>query len=488
MAYDPTIPVQTNQVRGASGDLVKIKENFAILDPVATSGLHGLISGGESVASGQIVITQGGAGSDLYYRSFTLPNLNGVTIAAPASGQALTWNGSAWVNATPVSTLSGLSDTVIDAPISGEALTWNGSAWVNDTPVTALSGLSDTSVDGAISGEALIFDGSDWVASGSVSRARASAKKTVDQTGIATGSWVTVTGFEDVLVGASYGAAASGMTISGDGFVDVQANIDFASSTGAQIGTRLTLNGAPLSSGAYGVEAELNTRDGGGTPFPVHHLVALGVPVTSGDVVGIQVNFSAGATTSVLSGVKTNIRLQDNAQAPGGGGGGSSSSPKTIIAMMTSGGTFSISGSVATICSGVTIAKRNDGGFTLISGAITVPATSGYTHVRITGNVGYATNATGYREATIWHNGAAGIQDPLDPAIVIGSYSNRSAANPTGGAISVMQVVTPLIPISGGDVFALVAGQGSGGPLDTIGGAAVQGAITSITIEAYTLT
>jgi len=105
----------------------------------------------------------------------TLSLLTDVTIATPASGEVLTYNGSIWVNSVipaGVTTLDGLTDVdVLGSPsaVSGEVLTYNGSIWVNSplpTGVTTLDGLTDVSVLGSpsvVSGEVLTYNGSEWI-------------------------------------------------------------------------------------------------------------------------------------------------------------------------------------------------------------------------------------------------------------------------------------------------------------------------------------
>jgi hypothetical protein len=61
-----------------------------------------------------------------------LSQLNDVTITSPTSGQALTYNGTGWVNSTPASTVDSLTDTDIDSAASDDALLYNGNSWVNE--------------------------------------------------------------------------------------------------------------------------------------------------------------------------------------------------------------------------------------------------------------------------------------------------------------------------------------------------------------------
>jgi len=60
-----------------------------------------------------------------------LDNLNDVTIDTPITGQALTYDGAEWTNATPASTVSSLTDTVIYEAVNGQVLLYDGADWVN---------------------------------------------------------------------------------------------------------------------------------------------------------------------------------------------------------------------------------------------------------------------------------------------------------------------------------------------------------------------
>ena len=69
----------------------------------------------------------------------TLEGLSDVTLTTPTNGQALTFNGTHWVNATPASTLSGLTDVQLGSSVTGEILTYNGTKWINSTLPTVNS-------------------------------------------------------------------------------------------------------------------------------------------------------------------------------------------------------------------------------------------------------------------------------------------------------------------------------------------------------------
>lgn len=58
-------------------------------------------------------------------------NISDVEITSPTSGQALTYDGTKWVNATPASDLPSLTDVDISNPVVGQTLVYNGTQWVN---------------------------------------------------------------------------------------------------------------------------------------------------------------------------------------------------------------------------------------------------------------------------------------------------------------------------------------------------------------------
>ena len=65
MAWNPSIPSEGNDLRGASGDIVKMRENFDTLSGVATKGVSGLIGTDarmDTPTSGNYMVFSGGAG------------------------------------------------------------------------------------------------------------------------------------------------------------------------------------------------------------------------------------------------------------------------------------------------------------------------------------------------------------------------------------------------------------------------------------------
>jgi hypothetical protein len=79
--------------------------------------------------------------------SITLQQLLNVAISSPTNGQALTFNGTNWVNGTVLggggaTNLDGLSDVVITSPSSGHAIIHNGTNFINRQLLQAdISGL-----------------------------------------------------------------------------------------------------------------------------------------------------------------------------------------------------------------------------------------------------------------------------------------------------------------------------------------------------------
>jgi hypothetical protein len=105
-------------------------------------------------------------------------------------------------------------------------------------------------------------------------------------------------------------------------------------------------------------------------------------------------------------------------------------------------------------------------GATFTGGGIVIP--SGVTKVRITGNLFYASNATGYRDLVIYKNGASisGL-----PYIVQNAVASLS---------TLMNGTSCILTVVPGDIFYLVAGQTSGGALNVTAGAQTWLAVEAI--------
>lgn len=111
MAYDSTVPNENNLVRTASGDLVKMRQNFEVLDPVATSGLHGLISGGTPLSGSVPYLSASGTDQDWHYKRLDLDSLSGVDTSGAISGQPLTYDGSGWGPGSQIRLQGGSADS-----------------------------------------------------------------------------------------------------------------------------------------------------------------------------------------------------------------------------------------------------------------------------------------------------------------------------------------------------------------------------------------
>jgi hypothetical protein len=222
MAYDPTIPDESNLVtEPVSGDLVKMRGNFVELAPLvsgtAVSGtapsaaLRGFYLGDdtnrkryfiqsdgsdrlqiqrntntEASPSWQSVISLGqvsGAtvdvpvnvsgitpvsGEHLATKAYvdgatgtaTLSGLTDTAVSGATSGQILVYDGTYWQKADHTHVLNDMLDVSFLSPASGEVLAYNGTQWSADA--LTLSSLSDLLISGATSGQALIFDGTQW--------------------------------------------------------------------------------------------------------------------------------------------------------------------------------------------------------------------------------------------------------------------------------------------------------------------------------------
>lgn len=88
------------------------------------------------IADGTIVNADISATAAIDYTKVTRPplaNASDVVITSPANGQAITYNGTNWVNSTPINALSGLSDVAITSPTTGQVIKYNAatSKWFN---------------------------------------------------------------------------------------------------------------------------------------------------------------------------------------------------------------------------------------------------------------------------------------------------------------------------------------------------------------------
>ena len=305
MAYDPTVPVESNIVRGVSGDLQKMQENFSLLSGAAVKGISGLI---------------------------------GVDANTPTSGNALRFNGANWVPSGAADDLDSLTDVTITGPASGEVLAFDGADWVNSGLEIALtlSGLTD--VDDTLaptSGQSLVFDGTEWVASGLVVAPRSTL-------GLS-GSAYTVTGTsfdERVPIGSVLTSGGgftfnttSGQIVVGSGITAInilaQAGWVGPLEAAAMYIIKIFKNGSGLQADAgYKVAAEQAMRGTASGGVWVSQANAINVPCTSGDLFTLVVHTDDPAGTRTLSGLRTFLMIEDARK--GAGGGSSVADPVTM--------------------------------------------------------------------------------------------------------------------------------------------------------------
>lgn len=204
--YDFTVPVDSDAVTGAAGNLEEIQTNFEELASIvsateragtaplqALSGMRrGTLSNGDMYrdaisgaandwlfqrASGAgwqtwMSVPSGLGGSPTFpygASGISLDQLADVTTAGALDGYALVFSGGTWSPAPSASadTLDGLSDVNVPSPSSGQVLVYNGTEWVvgaiSGTPAASLAGLSDVTITSPTSGQALVYDGVEWV-------------------------------------------------------------------------------------------------------------------------------------------------------------------------------------------------------------------------------------------------------------------------------------------------------------------------------------
>jgi hypothetical protein len=163
--------------------------------PAATKILAGLMTGADKIKLDDIEASA----------SASLSGLSDTTLSSLTSGDAIRWNGSAWINqqdGTPaVPSVSDLDDTTITSVASGDVLTWNGAGlWVNEAGGGgSLSGLSDTTTTAPASGEILQYDGSTWAnaAATTVTTSGYQWKLLESKSAATAGTSVSFTGLED---------------------------------------------------------------------------------------------------------------------------------------------------------------------------------------------------------------------------------------------------------------------------------------------------
>jgi hypothetical protein len=453
MPYDKDVPADNNLVRGVSGDLAAMQENFNVLEPVATSGLRGL--SGEDGATGGIV----------------------EVAAAPDADDLLVFSGGAWRDLTlPLDRVA--NDVNAAAPASGELLAFDGAEWVpSGSANQALDDLTDVATAGATAGQALVFDGANW---GPDDVATASDNRMV-LTLTGTQSVTTTADTEVVLdavaiSGGTFTAnLTSGQVIVGAGVTKVdlfgQAAWPVMASGAHDIYASFHINGAPVSGVAGYPITVSGSRRGSTNNRAVVAAAAWEVPVASGDLITLAVRKTEGGTDT-LSGL--------DAAAPDTwmavrepGGGGSSEDPmftECMIAMASGTSETLTTGGAFKILSGYDANPRNTNSewtVNLTSGHITVP--NGVTHITAQMQLRWQlSGSTGVRAASVEIDKGAGFTNFDDI-----SHQVSTPAVPSGAG-AFMTLVLPPSPyqqVSGGELLRSLAFHTAGGNLDVTGAA-----------------
>ena len=306
MAYNPNVPNEANLVRGATGDLEAMQENFELLSGVAVKGISGLI---------------------------------GVSANSPTSGQGLRWNGTVWVPSGVASDLDGLTDVTITSPASGQGLLYDGAGWVNSgiTIPTALDNLTDVTVPTPASGEVLTYNGTAWV---NASPTSISPRSTLGLSGSA----YTVTGvsFSERVPLASVLTSGGGFTFnttsgqvivgSGVTAVNILAQAGWVAplEPAAMYVTKIFKNGSGLEEDAgYKVAAEQAMRGTASGGVWLNQAQAINVPCVSGDMFTLVVTTDDQTGIRELSGQRTFLMVED-ARKSAGGGGATVTDPVTV--------------------------------------------------------------------------------------------------------------------------------------------------------------
>lgn len=388
MSYDHTIPNAANVVRGTSGDLQKMRDNFEEL-AAAASGLiqtgsapndylDGWVYGDDQfriVASGDELLFQK---NDSGWATIAYIPVGGQWVfSGTASGVTPTEDAhlatkgyvdtvsaalSGEVASVP-DTLSGLADTAVSGASGGQALVFSASSSKWEPLAYTLSALTDTVVSGVTSGQALVYDGTEWVP-GSVA-----TQLTVEEgdgspsvSGVSRLVASGLNGITVTVVSSAEGEAT--VTISGD------AHENLTQVTGEEQGyptggphllsglSGVTPPGAPISGGtAYAATFSAAIRNDGGSAadFAVRiHVGSNGdetdavqlrlpirrgagitrqvaipeapITIASGETVSVTV--SGGQAFSVLASGdrKAWLRLRDGVAVGAGAGGGGGSS------------------------------------------------------------------------------------------------------------------------------------------------------------------
>jgi len=441
MAYDVTVPNASNLVRGATGDIAKMRANFEALQPLVQSGLNALLSGG-TAASGDVAVAQGTGNAQWHYTSLAalaavllnLGDLADVSNAAPSADDVLKWNGSAWAPAADVSGAGGGGGTLLDS----------------------FAVLSMTS------------GGSLSVASGAFSRILSGGTASAQTT---TGGWTI-------------------STTSGIAVVPTGSGIDFI-----RVHGQVTWSGAAGGGGAHDLRVRVSGLNGETVPlyFEPHvserespnddftqGLVTPLITVTGGELVWLEARHNDSSPRNVIGGADpSNGRLSYMAvqaySLSGAGGGGLHYQARLSFATSQ---TQSVADDTVHTVTGMT-ERVNVGGWTTeaASGTITVPVGS-ITHIEARVQTSWGTgNGAGYRDVLL-------AKDGISPVVSALEVRDRRL----GQTNAIQSVSSPLIPVVGGEVFTLQVRHTDGAPLNIVGGTGAQGGLTYLDLRGFVLT
>jgi len=170
-----TLPVATTSTLGGvipdSSDFnIDGLGNLTVNFPSGGIGLNDLSVGTEGSPSGNGDLSYDSATGQFTYTppSFSLDNLNDVSIVDANQNQILKFNGTNWQNSdiTIPTTLDNLTDVIISDPSIGDIISFNGSTWSNTSLNLTGSNLEDLgNVENRTnnnSGQILLWNGASW--------------------------------------------------------------------------------------------------------------------------------------------------------------------------------------------------------------------------------------------------------------------------------------------------------------------------------------
>lgn len=166
--------------------------------------------------------------------------------------------------------------------------------------------------------------------------------------------------------------------------------------------------------------------------------------------------------------------------------------PLNAVCMLTlaSGQTQTLLTGTSTTLSNLNTVRINTGGFTASNGTITIPEGSGYNFAQLFGQIAWDAvgSPAGYRQIVFSKNGETVMLDNAgDPYITL---ANRQPAVTGASQASFSQAISPLIPCTDGDVFAIIGAHTQGSNLDIVGGGAApaqQGTFSAFFLRAFSL-